>query len=67
MREALILGVVADIHHGAQTGSKCRHAALPPLRDFEQWASLSRPFAPKPEIVSPAMSARIARLDAAVR
>jgi Icc protein len=39
MREALILGVVADIHHGTQTGTKCGHAAVPLLRDFEQWAN----------------------------
>lgn len=39
MREALILGVVADIHHGAQAGTKCGPAALPLLGEFEQWAN----------------------------
>lgn len=38
MRETLSIGLVADIHHGAQLGTKVGPAALPLLRDFLHWS-----------------------------
>lgn len=39
MQEVLSLGLVADIHHGAQAGTKAGPAALPLLREFAHWAN----------------------------
>ena len=39
MQEVLSIGLVADIHHGAQQGTKVGQAALPLLRDFVHWAN----------------------------
>ncbi|MCL4746589.1 MAG: metallophosphoesterase [Burkholderiaceae bacterium] len=39
MPRALNLGIVADIHHGAQAGTKCGPAAVTLLGEFEQWAN----------------------------
>lgn len=39
MQEVLTLGLVADIHHGAQTGTKAGPAALPLLREFAHWTN----------------------------
>ncbi|MCB2007288.1 MAG: metallophosphoesterase, partial [Rhodoferax sp.] len=39
MSETLSLGLVADIHHGAQVGTKLGPAALPLLAAFNDWAN----------------------------
>lgn len=39
MSQTLSIGLVADIHHGAQAGTKVGPAALPLLRDFVHWAN----------------------------
>lgn len=39
MPDILRLGLVTDIHHGAQHGTKVGAAALPLLKDFAQWAN----------------------------
>ncbi len=39
MREVLSIGLVTDVHHGAQHGTKVGSAALPLLREFEHWAN----------------------------
>ncbi len=39
MPRPLSLGIVADIHHGAQAGTKCGPAAIALLGDFGHWAN----------------------------